>query len=504
VTEKAATERAALVAVVGAGTMGAGIAQVAAVAGHPVLVFDAAEGAAGRAVAAIRERVAGLAAKGRLALDPSSLSLQVAGDLDELAPARVVIEAVAEDLAVKQALFAGLEKVVSPDCVLATNTSSLSPTALAAGLSHPGRLVGLHFFNPAPVMRLVEVVSGLATDPAVAAAVTRLAQDWGKQVVQASATPGFIVNRIARPFYAEALRLAEEQAAGPATIDAVLTQAGGFKMGPFALMDLVGQDVNEAVTRSVWAAFGHDPRFAPSLLQRAMVEAGWLGRKSGRGWYQYGEGTELPAPAAAPGRPAPPYAVEHGESPLRVLLSRSGTEVRPGAGPDGTVGLPGGALLARCDGRPATALAAQWGQPVVIADRTLDDASATGIAIAASDGAPASAAAEATGLLQAAGLAVYLIDDVPGLVVTRTVAMLVNGAADARHKGVASAADIDTAMRLGTGYPLGPLAWGDRWGPATITGILDALQAWYGEDRYRPSALLRRIAVTGRSLGGQS
>ncbi|HWM98328.1 MAG TPA: 3-hydroxyacyl-CoA dehydrogenase NAD-binding domain-containing protein, partial [Streptosporangiaceae bacterium] len=174
---------------------------------------------------------------------------------------------------VKQALFADLEKVVTPDCVLATNTSSLSPTAIAAGLSHPGRLVGLHFFNPAPLMRLVEVVSGLATDPAVAAAVTRLAEDWGKQVVQASATPGFIVNRVARPFYAEALRLAEERVASPATIDAVLTQAGGFRMGPFALMDLVGQDVNEAVTRSVWTAFGYDPRFAPSLLQRALVEA---------------------------------------------------------------------------------------------------------------------------------------------------------------------------------------------------------------------------------------
>ena len=264
--------RSAPVAVIGAGTMGAGIAQVAAVAGHPVMVYDAVEGAAGRAVAAVRDRVARLVAKGRLDRDPT-LRLTVATELGELARARCVIEAVAEDLAVKQALFADLEKVVAPDCVLATNTSSLSPTAIAAGLSHPERLVGLHFFNPAPVMRLVEVVSGLATDPAVAAAVTRLAEDWGKQVVQAAATPGFIVNRVARPFYAEALRLAEEQAASPATIDAVLTQAGGFRMGPFALMDLVGQDVNEAVTRSVWTAFGYDPRFAPSLLQRAMVEA---------------------------------------------------------------------------------------------------------------------------------------------------------------------------------------------------------------------------------------
>jgi 3-hydroxybutyryl-CoA dehydrogenase len=492
-------ERGAPVALVGAGTMGAGIAQVAAVAGHPVIVYDAAEGAAARAVASVRDRVARLVQTGRLE-GPVDLRLEVAGELGELARAVCVIEAVAEDLAVKQALFAGLEKIVAPDCVLATNTSSLSPTAIAAGLSHPGRLVGLHFFNPAPVMRLVEVVSGLATDPAVAAAVTTLAQDWGKQVVQASATPGFIVNRVARPFYAEALRLAEERVASPATIDAVLTQAGGFRMGPFALMDLVGQDVNEAVTRSVWTAFGYDPRFAPSLLQRAMVEAGWLGRKTGRGWFRYGDDAEPSEPDAAPARSAPPYVTEHGESPLRVLIGRSGVEIRPGEGGPGTVELPGGALLARCAGRPATALAADWGQPVVMVDRTLDDTTAEGVAIAASDGGSVDALDEATGLLQAAGLAVYVVDDAPGLVVTRTVAMLVNGAVDARHKGVASAADIDTAMRLGTNYPLGPLAWGDRWGPATIVGILDAMQAWYGEDRYRPSALLRRIAAAGGDL----
>ena len=493
-------DRSAPVAVVGAGTMGAGIAQVAAVAGHPVTVYDVVEGAAGRAVAAVRDRVTRLVAKGRLDLEPSSLQLTVAADLGELARARCVIEAVAEDLAVKQALFADLEKVVTPDCVLATNTSSLSPTAIAAGLSHPARLVGLHFFNPAPVMWLVEVVSGLATDPAVAAAVTRLAEDWGKQVVQASATPGFIVNRVARPFYAEALRLAEERAASPATIDAVLTRAGGFRMGPFALMDLVGQDVNEAVTRSVWTAFGYDPRFAPSPLQRSMVEAGWLGRKTGCGWFRYGDDAAPPAPDVASARPAPAYVTGPGESPLRVLLGRSGVEVRMGPGPDGTVDLPGGARMARCTGRPATALAAEWGQPVIVVDRTLDDAAAEGIAIAASDACPAAAVDEAAGLLQAAGLAVYVVDDAPGLVVTRTVAMLVNGAVDAWHQGVASAADIDTAMRLGTNYPLGPLAWGQRWGPATILAVLDAMHAWYGEDRYRPSARLRRIAAAGGSL----
>jgi 3-hydroxybutyryl-CoA dehydrogenase len=493
-------EASAPIAVIGAGTMGAGIAQVAAVAGHPVLIYDAAPGAAERAIRGVRERVAALVAKGRLDVDPAHLRLDVARALDDLAPARCVVEAVAEDLAVKQALFADLEKVVTPGCVLATNTSSLSPTAIAAALGHPGRLVGMHFFNPAPVMRLVEVVSGLATRPEVAAAVTELARGWGKQVVRAAATPGFIVNRVARPFYAEALRLAEEQAAGPATIDAVLTQAGGFRMGPFALMDLVGQDVNEAVTRSVWTAFGYDPRFAPSLLQRALVEAGWLGRKSGRGWYRYGDGEPPPQADAASSRPAPSWVAEHGPSPLRTLLGRGTAEVRTGADGDGTVELPGGARLVRCDGRPATALAAERGVPVVVVDRALDDTTATGIAVAACDGCPAAALDEAVGLLQSAGLAVYVIDDAPGLVVTRTVAMLVNGAADARHKGVASAADIDTAMRLGTNYPLGPLAWGQSWGPAGILAVLDALHAWYGEDRYRASALLRRIAAAGGSL----
>jgi 3-hydroxybutyryl-CoA dehydrogenase len=493
-------EASAPIAVIGAGTMGAGIAQVAAVAGHPVLVYDAAPGAAERAVGAVRMRIAGLVAKGRLDVDPARLRLDVARELDELAPAQCVVEAVVEDLAVKQALFADLEKVIAPGCVLATNTSSLSPTAIAAALGHPGRLVGMHFFNPAPVMRLVEVVSGLATRPEVAAAVTELARAWGKQVVRAAATPGFIVNRVARPYYAEALRLAEEQAAGPATIDAVLTQAGGFRMGPFALMDLVGQDVNEAVTRSVWTAFGYDPRFAPSLLQRAMVEAGWLGRKSGRGWYRYGDGEPPPRPEAAPGRPAPSWVIEHGSSPLRTFLGRSTAQIRAGTDDDGTVELPGGARLVRCDGRPATALAAERGVPVVVVDRALDDATATGIAVAACDGCPAPALDEAVGLLQAAGLAVYVIDDAPGLVVTRTVAMLVNGAVDARHKGVASAADIDTAMRLGTNYPLGPLAWGQSWGPATVLAVLDALHAWYGDDRYRASALLRRIAAGRGSL----
>jgi 3-hydroxybutyryl-CoA dehydrogenase len=449
-----------LIAVVGAGTMGAGIAQVAAAAGHPVLLYDAVPGAADRAAAALPE-------------------VSTVESLAGLAPARVVVEAVVEDLDVKRRLFADLEGVVAADCVLASNTSSLSPTALAAGLAHPERVVGLHFFNPVPRMRLVEVVPGLATAPEVADAVTGLATAWGKTAVRATPTPGFIVNRVARPFYGEAWRLYEEHAADPATIDRVLTGAGGFRMGPFALMDLIGHDVNEAVTRTVWAAFGHDPRFAPSSAQRELVAGGWLGRKTGRGVYTYPGG---PEPVAAAPCKAPPAVAA--DADLHGLVARAGVALEES-----------GTLLVRCLGTTATELAARYGAPVVVVDRTLDDATATAIAVAASDGCPADRVDEAVGLLQAAGLEVYVIDDTPGLIVTRTVAMLVNLAVDALHQRVATAADLDTAMRLGTSYPIGPLEWGERWGHRTVHSVLSALQEATGDPRYRPSPLLRRKAL---------
>lgn len=488
------------IGVVGAGTMGAGIAQVAAVAGHTVVLFDAEPGVAERAVARVRERVKSLVDKGKLNVEPDDLALAAAKSLAEIAPAGVVIEAIVEDLAVKQSLFADLEQVVADDCVLATNTSSLSPTAIAATARHPERIVGLHFFNPVPLMRLVEVVPGLATLALVADLVEKLVTTWGKTAVRSAATPGFIVNRVARPFYAEAWRLYEERAAEPTTIDAVLTGAGGFRMGPFALMDLIGQDVNEAVTRSVWTAFGHDPRFAPSLAQRALVQAGWLGRKSGCGIYDHSsDGAAQPA-AAAGRRPAPIEVVEHGDCGLRTLLTRAGVAVLQGEADSGVLELPSGALAVRCTGISATELAARHGVPVFVIDRTLDDGTATAIAVAASDRCPQQGVDEVVGLLQAAGLDVHVIDDAPGLVVTRTVAMLVNLAVDAAHQGVASGADIDMAMRLGTNYPLGPLEWGDRWGAETVHTVLAAMHDAYPDGHYRPSVLLRRRAISGEAL----
>ena len=366
-------------------------------------------------------------------------------------------------------------------------------------------------------MRLVEVISGLATAPPVADAAADLAAAWGKTVVRSTATPGFIVNRIARPFYAEAWRVYEEHAAAPRHIDAVLTGAGGFRMGPFALMDLIGHDVNEAVTRSVWSAFGHDPRFAPSLAQRALVEAGWLGRKSGRGMYPADGGpaaAPISPPAPAPQARSPEVVIEHASyaddgarapSPLRPLLDRAGVGTvagdrdDTGAGlPDGLVELPSGALLAQCEAVTATSMSAAFERPVIVVDRVLDPAAASAIAIAPSDGCPPAAVSEATGLLQAAGLDVYLIEDTPGLIVTRTVAMLANLAADALACRVASETDIDTAMRLGVNYPLGPLAWARQWGIGDVLRILDGLENWYRDGHYRPSPLLRRAALAQR------
>ena len=470
------------VGVVGAGTMGAGIAQVAVAAGHPVRIADAVPGAAARAVDAIRGRIKTQVARGRYTVDPDKLDLIPVETVSGLAGCDVVVEAIVEDLAVKRALFAELEAVLAPDAVLASNTSSLSPTALAAGLRHPGRLVGLHFFNPVPAMRLVEVISGLATDPAVADAAAGLATAWGKTVVRSAATPGFIVNRVARPFYAEAWRLLEEHAAPAEVIDAVLTGAGGFRMGPFALMDLIGHDVNEAVTRSVWASFGYDPRFAPALAQRGLVEAGWLGRKAGRGVYP-ADGAPAPVPAA----PAAAPESDTGEH----------TAPRPGD----LLELPSGARLTVSEGLTASSLAATSQRPVIVADRLFDPETASAIAIARSDGCPDAAVAEAVGLLQAAGLDVYVIEDTPGLIVTRTVAMLANLAFDALAGRVASEPDIDTAMRLGVNYPQGPLAWGRQWGTRTLLTILDALEDWYRDGHYRASPLLRRTAVTATVTG---
>jgi 3-hydroxybutyryl-CoA dehydrogenase len=378
--------------------MGTGIAQVAAAAGHRVVLADGMRGAVDRARASVAKSMAREVEKGRLTRDAADALVSRidfhASTLEQdvlcYRDCGLVIEAIVEELDAKQSLMSRLEGVVAPEAVLATNTSSLSVTAIASACRSPSRVIGLHFFNPPPVMPLVEIVprSGGGSSPVDQAA--RLMRAWGKTPVVASDTPGFIVNRVARPFYGESIRILEEGIADCATIDWAMREVGEFRMGPFELMDFIGNDVNYAVTRSVYEGMFYDPRYRPSITQQRLVESGRLGRKSGRGYYDYATGAAFPAPNK-----------------------------------DSTLGRS---------------------------------------------------------------------------VVDRVLAMLINEAVDAVHMRVASPADVDLAMTRGVNYPKGLLAWADEIGAAIVLDRLDRLHAEYGEDRYRASALLRRVARDGGRL----
>ena len=515
-----ALETGSVVAVIGSGAMGAGIAQVAAASGYEVKLFDTRAEAVHKAIADIGKVYAKLVEKGRMSgadAHAANARLHAVADLHQVAGAALVVEAIVENLDVKRMLFADLENVVADDCILATNTSSISVTAIAAKLRRPERLVGMHFFNPVPLMALVEVISGLATSQDVADTVFATAAAWGKNPVHAKSTPGFIVNRVARPFYAEGLRLLGEQAADAATLDAVMRDAGGFRMGPFELMDLIGHDVNFSVTQSVFNAYFGDPRFMPSVLQQEMVNAGFLGRKSGRGFYQYGDDAAKAAPRTEAARARPevvsisiePGVREAVTEPIEQRLRAAGYAVahrKPLPGP-GQHEAPGfhcqGAAVFLTDGRSATERAKANHHPdTVLYDLVLDAAGATRIALARADQCSDAAYDAVVGLFQACGLAVTPLDDVPGMAVMRTVAMLANEAADAVNQGVCSAAAVDIAMQKGVNYPRGPLAWADTVGIAHVVAVLSNLAASYGEDRYRVSPLLRRKLANGSRFHG--
>lgn len=478
----------AIVAVVGAGTMGRGIAELAAVNGHRVLLFDANAAAVPTAIAQVRESIEQGIAKGKVERQVlAELRLESVASLEELAPCAIVIEAIIEDLGAKQSLFASLEAVVSQEAILATNTSSISPSAVASGLARPGRVVGMHFFNPVRAMKLIEVVEGQASDPSVVDAVIGLARAWGKFPVRCLARPGFIVNRMARPFYAEAWRLLGEHAADAATIDAALVQGGGFRMGPFALMDLIGHDTNESVTRSVWRLFGNDTRFEPSALQAEYVAAGWLGRKSGRGvvWPEQPTvaGTRLPGEVPADIR------VGAGD-PLAPLIARAATTILPVAAEAG-VALGSGLRIERTRGATAAARERKLGAPVIVVDHSLAYEQLSGIAYAVSPGVSAEQHGAFVALLRSAEVVPLEVKDVPGLVVARTVSMIINLAYQALTEQLTTAEEIDTAMELGAGYPVGPVAWCRRWGAAEVVRVLSGVGEYYGDPRYRIAPSLR-------------
>lgn len=500
----AALAKTVKVAVVGTGAMGAGIAQIAAAAGHEVLLFDAREGAADKAIAGIARQFSRLAEKGKLSSAEAAAAsgrLHAATELQGLSDAGLIVEAIVENLEAKQGLFRSLEAIVGPSALFATNTSAISVTAIGAALAQPERLAGLHFFNPAPLMALVEVVSGLATSPSVAETMYDTAKAWGKSPVYTKSTPGFIVNRVARPFYAEAQRVLQENGADVATIDACCKEGGGFRMGPFELMDLIGHDVNLAVTKTVWAAYYHDPRFLPSLIQQELVAAGFLGRKSGRGFYDHRPDAAAPSPdtaadardALASAGPITLYGQTAAAQALRERLSAAGQTCRLAEAADDRIAQVGEAVVYVTDGRTATHRAFSSGQAnTVVIDLALDYRTAKRLAVAAAEGASARARAQAIGLLQTAGFAVSVCNDVPGLIVMRTVAMLANEAADAVNQGVCTVAAADTAMRLGVNYPLGPLAWADAIGLPRVRDVLAHLGQAYGEDRYRISPLIHQ------------
>ena len=495
--------------VVGAGIMGAGIAQVAAQAGHPVQLFDARDGAADGARAKLASTLDGLAAKGKLdSAEAGAIAGRIASaaSLDAAARAGVVVEAIVENLDAKRALFRDLEAVVGERTILASNTSSISITALAKDLKLPGRLVGMHFFNPVPLMKLVEVVSGLATDADVAAAIFDLSKRWGKTPVHARSTPGFIVNRIARPYYAEALALLHERLAEPATIDACLRGAG-FRMGPCELMDMIGHDTNFAVTQSVFDANFGDKRFQPSLVQREMVDGGLLGRKSGRGFFSYGPGGAAPvppaaAPFAAPPVPAGAIVALHGRGIAvdrwAARLEDAGVrfEADPGSRWNGLQTDTGELRLT--DGRAATHLAAEAGvRDLAVFDLAVAPAGgAPGTPLAVAFAASASAAwrEQAAEWLRIAGWQPQPIGDSPGLVVARTVAMLVNEGADAVQQGVCTPEGADLAMKLGVSYPAGPFEFLARWDATAVAALIDHLDSHHRGERYRVSAGLRERA----------
>ena len=498
------------VGVVGAGTMGAGIAQVAAQAGCRVKLYDAREGAAQAALVRTSDALTKLAEKGKMSADDArntSARMTSASDLADFYDCDLIVEAIIEDLHAKQALFKSLEAICVDTVVLATNTSSISITAIANGLARPENVVGMHFFNPAPVMQLVEVVSGQRTSTAVADRVEACTRAWKKTPVRCKSSPGFIVNRVARPYYGEALRVLESGGADVPTIDLVLREAGGFKLGSFELLDLIGLDVNLMVTKSVWNAYYQDSRYRPSLTQEEMVAGGLLGRKSGRGFYVYPADASVP-PASMLG-PLPTmvqYLLE--SDALDPLIERiKGAAIKVQARKeDDPIGAGmfrvGNATVCLTDGRSATQLAYEEELTnVVTVDLARDFATAKRVAIARGEETTTAALADAVGLFRALGMEVSVINDVPGMIVARTLAMLANEAADAVLQGVSDAAGIDTAMKLGVGHPEGPLATADRIGLTLINAILVNMHGHTGDDRYRQSLLLQRNVWSDGSFG---
>ncbi len=504
------------IGIVGAGTMGSGIALVALSAWRAVVLVDPLDSARAQAEAYLRRHLAkpGKAA----ALDRLTLS----ADLESLAGCGLVIEAAPEDLELKRDLFRRLEAICPPPALLATNTSTLSVGAIGAAAATPERIGGLHFFNPAPLMPLVEVAAGDRTSEATVNSLVAIVKDLGKTPVVTRDTPGFIVNRVARPFYGEALRLLAEGYATVDQIDRLAEMAGGFRMGPFRLMDLIGLDVNLAATRSIYDQTFGEPRYRPHPIQARLVEQGRLGRKSGRGFYDYASGDpafdrELPPEGGGEGLivvSGGTWAPGVSETFLRAGFTLH--EAHGGAPVAGIVAAGREERLREQVHRLDRALPPEVPLLVQAADVTLSEIltwcahpervfgfdglfldNGRIATLVASEANPPGMRGAVESLLRAAGRRSEWILDGPGLVLPRIVAALASEAAFVLAEGTADEATIDLAMRLGANYPAGPLEWGRRLGWSRVVRVMDHLHAELGEDRYRAAPLLRRWARAG-------
>lgn len=490
------------IGIVGGGLMGRGIAQIAAQAGLAVHLFDKRSGAAAEARTAIVDTLARLADKGKLAptaRDAALSQLHVAGALTDLAGCEVVVEAIVEDLEAKRSLFRQLEEVVADSCILATNTSSLSVTAIASTCRLPGRVAGFHFFSPVPLMKVVEVIDSVLGEVAVGDTLAGLARQLGHRPVRTRDTPGFVVNHAGRGYLTESLRVLGEGIAEPAGIDRILRGAG-FRMGPFELFDMIGLDVSHPVMESIYDQYYQEPRYRPSPITRQRLAAGLLGRKSGRGFYRYADGKVVAEPQATPPQPgAMPIWVCGRDPALRErvhsLLRDGGAmlDEQPRPGPDS-------ACIVLPVGQDATTAALAEGldpRRCVALDPIFLDGPATLMLTPVTTPAARDAV---WGVLGRGALPPVLIHDSPGCVAQRVLAMIVNIGCDMAQQRIATPDDIDGAVTLGLGYPQGPLALGDRLGAATVLHILETLHDFYRDPRYRPSPWLIRRARLGVSL----
>jgi 3-hydroxybutyryl-CoA dehydrogenase len=517
------------IGVAGAGTMGSGIAQLACLAGARTLLHDPIPDALERGLQQIKGHLERGAERGRWSPDDAKAAaarLEAARELEDLAPCELVIEAAPERLELKQELFAGLsEKVVSEACVLATNTSSLLVTAVASAAQHPERVVGMHFFNPAPLMRLLEVVAGAESSEEALAVARATGEAMGKIVIDAVDGPGFLVNRCNRPFGLEAQRLLTERIAAIEEIDRICRMGGGFRMGPFELSDLVGVDVGLDVARSFFEQSFGEPRWRPSSIVVKTVAAGRAGRKAGRGYYDYSSGTDSyrdPDPEPPPAGGGDGVVVIAGSTPLAmqlreaaaaagwdVLTPEEGGDRQPpflildllAAEESPEAPLEGGPQAICCSSGSLAALDPAGGAVGFHVLPPLREVQL--VELTRGPDSTSSAAAAAERFFATLGKHFAWVGDGPGLVLGRMVCQVINEAAFALGEGIGSAEDIDAGMVHGLNYPRGALAWADEIGLDHVVSVLDALRAELGEERYRAAPTLRRLALAGR-LGRQT